>query len=398
MRAMLKSHIALAALALAASQANAQSLNTFTLQSTGYAVSADGKWATFGTPSSAGGSAVGLWSVQNSMMTDIGGLAGGSGRIVISADGSTIAASTMNASGKLVASVYSTSTGSWTALPTLGGSVGVLASDSWSISADGRYVGGSAYLGSSSRPSLTDTVTGTTIDISGVAGRVQGISPGAQTLIGYTTSSQAGAMWKLNSGGTYTLTTLKDPNTPANTLNSTAAMSGNGLWAAGNSFNGVNDKPYRVDLGTGEVQFFGKIGTTLGTGKITASVGSISADGNTIVGIESPQGATLPGSFGFIWKADGTFNSATHTLGGTTMNFDDYLAGYGIDLDNHYNFVSVIGMSADATVFNGIAIDNLTGGQVSFIVTVPVPEPSQYALLAAGLGVLAWVARRRKRA
>ncbi|HEY4082358.1 MAG TPA: PEP-CTERM sorting domain-containing protein [Burkholderiaceae bacterium] len=389
---MFKSSLALAVLALTASQAHA-GLTVFNNVSTGYAVSGDGQWATFGTGASSGGSDVFLWSAATNSLTDIGGYAGTAGRIVISADGSTIAATNKDADGYFSPAVYNANKGSWSPVPALNGRSGNSTSSVWSISADGRYVGGLGYVPGSGTAHgfVTDTLTGAVTDLGTTQARIQGIGPDAQVLIGYTGSAQAGAIWNRNADGTYALTTLKDPNAPTAGLNSTAALSGNGLWAAGNSFNGLTNNPYRVNTQTGEVQYFNKIGTSIGVGKITASVGSISADGNTVVGIEAPQAGA---SFGFIWKGDGSFDSATHTLGGTTMLFDDYLASYGIDTDNHYNFVSIIGMSADATVFSGIAVDNLTGVQTSFVVSVP--EPSTYALLASGMVLLAGVARRRR--
>ena len=392
MRASLKSPFVLAVLTLAASQAHA-GLTTFDNVSVGYAVSGDGQWATFGSPASAGGSHVFLWSAATNSLTDIGGYAGTAGRVVISADGSTIGAVDQDSDGYFSPAIYNANKGAWSLVPALDGISGNSKSSVWTLSADGRYVGGLGYVTGSSTPHgyVTDTVTGTVADLGATQARIQGIGPDAQVLIGYTTSAQAGAMWKRNADGSYALTALKDPNAPTAGLNSTAALSGNGLWAAGNSFNGPSANPYRVNTQTGEVQYFNKIAA--GGGKITASVGSISADGNTIVGIEAPQ---LGASFGYIWKGDGTFNSATHTLGGTTMSFDDYLASYGIDTDNKYNFISIIGMNADATVFSGMAVENSTGYQTAFVVSLPVPEPSTYALLASGLLLVGGVARRRR--
>ena len=38
----------------------------------------------------------------------------------------------------------------------------------------------------------------------------------------------------------------------------------------------------------------------------------------------------------------------------------------------------------------------LTNGQKTLFVLTPIPEPSTYALMLSGLGVLAWIARRQR--
>ena len=38
----------------------------------------------------------------------------------------------------------------------------------------------------------------------------------------------------------------------------------------------------------------------------------------------------------------------------------------------------------------------LTNGQQTLFVLTPIPEPSTYALMLAGLGTLAWIARRQR--
>lgn len=376
-------------LVFAAASAQAQ-LSVFNAPNVSFDVSGNGQWATLASNSGSGGSGVSVWSFAKGQLTDIGGYGGTGGQVMSSADGSVIAGSARDANGRFAASVYRQSSGTWTVLPTLGGFSSATASTAWSISADGRYVGGSAYLGGVSHGFVADSANNTIVDLGLTQARVQGISPGAAILTGYTTSSQNGSMWKRNADGSYTQTTLLNPDAPTNKLAATLAMSSNGDWAVGASFSSGN--PYRLNTQTGQVQFFDKL-PLLVNGKATVSPASISADGNTIVGIHAPQGALLSQSYGFIWTANG--NVTGNTLGGTLMTFDAYLAGLGIDTQNHYDFLSVIGMDDEARVFSGIARDNYTGTQVAFVVAVPVPEPAQYLLLPMGLAAVAVYRRRR---
>lgn len=383
-----------------AAPAWAQQLDVFSTPNVGYGVSADGRYAVFGTQTPTGGSHVFLWSADTHALSDIGGLAGTAGTIEISRDGSYIASQLLNDQGKFQAAVYSRATGTWTFAPALGGlnTAGTTASTVWSLSNDGRYVGGSSYAPGSTtaRGFVADTQTGTTVSLGSTEARVEAMNRDASVLVGYTTSNRQAATWTRNASGGYDMQLLTRPENSALGLYQLSAMSDNGSWAAGISFN--NALPYRLNLATGAVQYYAKLPYVSAVGKATASTAAISNDGLTMVGIQTPQGALLSGSYGYVWHGDGT--ATGNQLNGTIQTLDDYLTSFGIDTANHYDFKSVVGMSADGRVFTGIASDNTTGLQVSFIATLPtspVPEPSRYMLLAAGLAGLAWRRRRQAR-
>ena len=74
----------------------------------------------------------------------------------------------------------------------------------------------------------------------------------------------------------------------------------------------------------------------------------------------------------------------THTISVVTA-FDSYNEGL---------FVGIVRNEADIRSLSfkgvGVVVDNLS-------VAVPVPEPQTYALMLGGLGVVGWLARRRRR-
>ena len=375
------------ALAAAHAQAQLQVLPEYV-----YKISADGSRAVMGTVSpSSGGGGVSLIDVASGAITNIGGNAGLAGRPVISADGSTVLAALTGANGTNSA-VYSIATGSWTPVAVPAGSSNSSLS-SWSISADGRYVGGTWTDNNQFLGYVADTQTGQTTVLNGGQGRIAGITAGAQTLYGQFSSNINGSQWTRNPDGSYTQAYLPKPDAPAQNLYATTALSANGAWVAGTSFN--NALPYRLNVASGEIQYFDKLPFANGAGRAVAGASAISDDGRIIVGTHTPTGATLDQAYAYIWQAAASDTPGDFKVDGSVMTLDDYFAGYGIDLDNHYNFVSVLAMSADGRVISGVALDNISGGPVGYLVSVPVPEPSSYALLGAGLGLVAWVARRR---
>ncbi len=63
------------------------------------------------------------------------------------------------------------------------------------------------------------------------------------------------------------------------------------------------------------------------------------------------------------------------------------------------NSTTTAGYSFNYTGFSGFTFSSAEGGDPSFLrITTAVPEPETYAMLIAGLGLMGFVARRRKQA
>ena len=156
-------------------------------------------------------------------------------------------------------------------------------------------------------------------------------------------------------------------------LNSTYSMyfhfTGDGV--VNGAFSSLN---YQL-FGTNAVPTFGPGGTISGTGSpIQLASGSlVSGSTGTINGLPG-AGATV------------TFNAAASPF---------YLSPAS---SAFYNIALTSFINAEGTVTptaNGFMIDN-GGGSQHF--AAPIPEPETYALMMAGLGVMGFVARRRKKA
>jgi hypothetical protein len=78
---------------------------------------------------------------------------------------------------------------------------------------------------------------------------------------------------------------------------------------------------------------------------------------------------------------------------GAMKNADDWTTQW--EFARGYNFFAIT--SGDRLVGGGVPGFSPGEGEIDALMAAPIPEPETYALFAAGLGVLAFVARRQRR-
>lgn len=348
-----------------------------------------------------------MWTTTGGVQ-NIGGVSSinpGAGIAVISADGSRIAGATLDsATGTRSASVYNVATGQWTALAGLGGysatpgtpaqnATNFLSTGSvWAMSSDGTFVAGQSYqVGNgttNSRATIWNTQTGTVTNLGNNPGitsgpnartRVNGISDNGRVAGGFGANSTPLVWTDFDGDGSYATVSINAVS-GAGSVNAVNAVSANGQWAVGSGFiNSASGSAYRFNTSTNQLSFLGQL-----TAGVVGAATAVNADGSVIVGYEGSGGAST--RRGFIW-----------TTAGGMQSFDDYLAGFGIDTANSFNFATPIGISADGRSIVGFGYAN--GSQVAqgFLVNISaVPEPGTYAMF--GLGLLLMAARRSRRA
>jgi PEP-CTERM motif len=99
-------------------------------------------------------------------------------------------------------------------------------------------------------------------------------------------------------------------------------------------------------------------------------------------------------SFSFLWGSPDASNAVSFN-GGAFMTGSDLMGGVANSSNANTQWVTFTAVGD--SVLNSMTIET---GQIAFemAVAAPVPEPETYALMLAGLGAMAFVARRRKNA
>jgi hypothetical protein len=108
-----------------------------------------------------------------------------------------------------------------------------------------------------------------------------------------------------------------------------------------------------------------------------------------------------PTSFvSFLWGSPDNYNTLTVDTNLGSYNFQSSNL-LGLVYNGDQSFASYVGFTADAGEFiNSLSFHSTSNAfeVANFSVTAPVPEPETYALMLAGLGVVGFMARRRRAA
>lgn len=123
------------------------------------------------------------------------------------------------------------------------------------------------------------------------------------------------------------------------------------------------------------------------------------------VGPTAGQPATLTftggglGYISFLWGSPDTYNVLTVTTTAGSQVFSTTLLG--LPGDGNQSFSSYVQFSAlGSSKILSLTFNNNPGQNAfetaNYSITAPVPEPETYALMLAGLGVMGFMARRRR--
>jgi len=121
---------------------------------------------------------------------------------------------------------------------------------------------------------------------------------------------------------------------------------------------------------------------TLADATLTANVGQIVFQGIVNHFDVAPFSLTL------------NYNGGSQALAATSSS--SVLTGGAADYYTYSWDVSGLGALGSYTLTLGAGFSQVLAFQVDQIAAAPVPEPSSYALMAGGLGLVGWLARRRK--
>lgn len=321
-----------------------------------------------------------IWSAAGGH-TPIGGAIPGQGTggiPRISESGSKVGATNYDLdSGTTQIASYDKASGLWTNYGGLGGSSDGSVSGGFGMNASGSVQVGNAWIngGTAHAIMLKDgTLTDLGSSVVGASSRADAVSNDGSFIGGYQDMAdgyRAAAVW-IN-GSQQVLTLGGEP------LQQVNGVSGDGQWAVGGGGYAADGSAFMWNRNTGlkllDNPFF-DAGYAL-----TAT--SVSFDGSVVVGYGED---IFFGRMGWIWtEATGTISMEEYAMG---------LDGYSGEF-----LFAPLAVSQDGRNITGYGLDASFVNYTGWMISTPVPEPSTWATVALGLGLLGFIgARRRGRA
>ncbi len=215
-----------------------------------------------------------------------------------------------------------------------------------------------------------------------VTGVVSGVLTTGQTFTDIA-FDPSGTLWGITFTQLFTINTSTGASTligslgaPEN-LNSLVFGSNGTLWAVGSSL-------YTVNTTTGAATSLGNAGTSYSSAGDLAFVGGLlylSTNSNQLVRLNTTSGAaTTVGSFG------------TAQVYGLAS--PDSAQLYGVASGQLFSVSPVTGVGSTFISYAGQGL-GIAYGSAFLTESLPVPEPTSFAMLLAGLGVIGFAAKRR---
>lgn len=317
------------------------------------------------------------WSVAGGRTSIPGAIPGnGTGGIPrITENGLKLGATNTNPNtGMTEIASYDTATGTWATYGGLGSSMDNSVSGGFGMNADGSVQVGNAWVAGGSAHAIVvrnGMLTDLGSNIAGRSSRADAVSNDGSLIGGYQDQEdgyRAAAVWI---DGVEQVLTLE-----GNPLQQVNAVSGDGRWAVGGGGYYGNGSAYMWNPSTG-IKLLDNPFFDAGY-ELTAT--SVSFDGSVVIGYGQDF---FFQRMGWIW----TEATGTMTMESYAARFDGYSGEF---------LLGPLAISQDGRNITGYGINADSTGYTGWMISAPVPEPSTWATLGLGLGLLGWVGVRRR--
>ncbi|MFM1822376.1 MAG: hypothetical protein RI967_642 [Planctomycetota bacterium] len=279
---------------------------------------------------------------------------GAGGKAAVSADGSRIGITVLNAQGKTEGAFHDVETGVTTLVGNFGASCDLSATSCWGMSGDGSVIVGLGWHGGcAARAFRFDPIDGLkdlgTL-VPGTPTRANACSGDGSVIVGWQDSfagARQGAAWR---GGVEKLIT-----TPTGgALGEAGAVSADGSWIVGLGSGANGNRAWRYSEATGILNL--PVSPIQG---LTGFAVDVSDDGSRVLMFYRTPSPPATGGEGYLW------------VDGELLSLDDLAVEAGIAVPSGVRMALPLAMSGDGFTIVGVA--RTAAGPQSFLLELPRP-------------------------